>query len=252
MDVQDPIILPCRFRLADIVNRHGRSAAEHFHFTPLDFIDRQEWIGSKMWTYYVCLLHKMKIVYVYRKELPVQHFSSFNFKPPNKPFLFLMLAISCAYSAIFLAAWNFHFPTGIERTIWRICTAGTMGIVVFGGVFEVIYILLETARRRPFLSDSDSTSEHQLNEIPVPVRSHPLVVEPKTRWQLLLQNARNMTEDKDPHFDIDLLGLVVTTPVCALYCVFRAYIIIVDIITLRELPASAFMAIQWSTYVPHI
>lgn len=251
MDVQSPIIVPCKVRLAAIVDRHGRSAAEHFHFTPLDFVDRQEWTGSKLWTYYVSLLHKMKIIYVYEKELPVQHFSSFKFMAPDKPFLILMLTISCAYSAIFLAAWNFHFPTDLERLLWRVCTAGTMGLVLFGGVFELIYILIEI-HRRPFLPDSDSNSEHQLHEVPVPVRSHPLLVEPKTRWQALLQNARNKTEDKDPYFDIDLLSLLVTTPLCALYCLFRAYIIVADITTLRELPSSAFMAIQFSTYIPHI
>jgi hypothetical protein len=252
MDVQDPIIVPCKVTLAGIVDRHGRSAAEHFHYTPLDFIDRQEWIGSKLWTYYVILLRKMKIIFVYKKDLPVRNFTSFNFMAPDKPFIFLILMIACTYSAIFLAAWNLHFPTDHERLVWRVCSAGTMCIVVVGGVFEVIGMLIEFHRRHPFLPDSSSDSEHQLHEIPAPVRSHPLVDEPKTRWQVFLQNARNKTEDKDPHFDIPLRSLLITTPLCALYCLFRAYILIADVITLRELPASAFMSIAWSTYVPHI
>ncbi|KAL7775272.1 hypothetical protein CFE70_006190 [Pyrenophora teres f. teres 0-1] len=119
MDVQDPIMVQCKVPLAAIVDRHGRSAAEHFHLTPLDFIDRQEWIGSKLWTYYVSLLRKMKIIYVYEKELPARHFSSFNFMAPDKPFVILILMIACTYSAIFLAAWNLHFPTDLERLLWR-------------------------------------------------------------------------------------------------------------------------------------
>jgi hypothetical protein len=127
-----------------------------------------------------------------------------------------------------------------------------MCIVVVGGVFEVTGILIEYHQRHPFLPDSNSDSELQLHEVPAPVRSHPLVEEPKTRWQVFLQNARNKTEDKDPHFDIPLRSPLITIPLCALYCLFKAYIISADVIILKKLPAGAFMSIEWSTYIPHI
>jgi hypothetical protein len=158
--------------------------------------------------------------------------------------------MGAAYSAIFVTAWNLHFPTPMERLLWRLCSAGTLAIVLLGGAFEVIGILLEMHRRRPFNPDSDS--EHQLEVVPAPVRSQPLMKEPSTRFEEILQNARNKTPEKDPHYDIPIRSLLVTTPLCALYCVFRAVIIIEDLITLRELPASTFMAIEWSAYVPHV
>ncbi|KAH7379292.1 hypothetical protein DE146DRAFT_672478 [Phaeosphaeria sp. MPI-PUGE-AT-0046c] len=74
---------------------------------------------------------------------------------PDKPFVILELMIACAHSAIFIPAWNLHLPTDLERLVCWVCIAGTMGIEVFGGVFEVMDILIEFHWRRPFLFDSD-------------------------------------------------------------------------------------------------
>lgn len=250
MDVQDPLVLKSDLTLEQIVDNQGRSAAEHFHFTPLDFVSREEWVASKLWVYYVNLLRRLRVIHLYPKTLPVRNITSFTFLQPDKPFVILTLVISAAYSAIFLTAWNLHFPTPLERLLWRVCTTGTMGIVLAGGLFEVVGIMLQLRRHLPFLPNSDS--ESQVGEVPGPVRSRPLIIEPKTRWQSFLQNARNKTLDKDPHYDIPLRSLVVTTPLCALYSWFRIYIIVSDFITLRELPASAFMAVEWSMYIPHV
>lgn len=250
MDVQLPITLNCPVSLDQIVDRNGRSAAEHYHFTPLDFVSRQEWIGSKLWVYYTNLLRKMRIIHVYPKPLPIRNFSSFNFMLPDRPFLFIIVFLSTAYSSIFVAAWSLHFPTYTERLLWRISSTGTMVITLLGGTFEVVGMLLQYRRRRPFVPDSDS--EHQMHVIPTPIRSQPLVFKPVTKLEVIMQNARNKTPDKDPHYDIPIRSLVFTTPLCALYCWFRLILLIEDIITFRKLPASAFMAIDWSMYVPHI
>ncbi|KAF1956464.1 hypothetical protein CC80DRAFT_504312 [Byssothecium circinans] len=111
------------------------------------------------------------------------------FHGARQAFVILVLVVASAYSSIFLAPWDFHFPTEPEKLIWRICSARSMGIVLVGGVFEVTGMLIEYYRRGPFVLDLDL--EHRLHGIPVPVRSHPLVEELKTQWQVFLQNARN-------------------------------------------------------------
>lgn len=250
MDVQYPFVLPCDYSLDQIVDRNGRNAADQYYITPLEFVSREEWIGSKLWTYYVNLLRKLSIIHVYEKPLPIRHVTSFNFMPPDRPFLFIMLLMSLAYSSIFVAAWKFHFPSEIERILWQTCSLGTLCIVLLGGTFEVIQIVREMHTRRRFTPDSDS--ENQIALAPAPIRSHPLPKEPTTRVEVILQNARNKCPDKDPHYDVPIRSLLITTPLCALYCIFRAFIILEDLISFRDLPASTFMAIEWSTYVPHV
>ncbi|KAF2691052.1 hypothetical protein K458DRAFT_438759 [Lentithecium fluviatile CBS 122367] len=249
MDIRTPIMLECSTPIGQITDRWGRAATGSYHYTPLDFVSRGEWIGTRLWTYYVNLLRQMGVVHYYPPELPVRSFSSFNFPIPTRPMLFAMLGISFGYTGIFVAGWNLHYPSLTERLLWRICTLGTMIITVIGGLFEVIMMLRQYQRRH-----SVSVLVHNPDiEVAPTHRGHRKnhSMEP-TRLQVILQNIRNNTPDKDPHFDIPIRSLVITTPLCALYCIFRAFILIEDIISLRELPGSAFAAIEWSMYVPHI
>jgi hypothetical protein len=60
---------------------------------------------------------------------------------------------SVIFGAIHLAAWNFVFPTSIERTIWRIASIFcTSGLFVFSGC-AIIDSALESFEISTFLSD---------------------------------------------------------------------------------------------------
>ena len=247
MDIRTPMTLQCATPLSEILDRWGPVAVQPYHYTPLDFVERQEWIGSRLWTYYVNILRNMRIVHYYPPSLPIRNFSSLNFPPLDRHIILIILLIAFSYTGIFVAGWNLHFPTSTERTLWRICSLGTMIITVIGGLFESSFLL--NGRRHSV------SALVQASDIELISQGHILPTAPAeqpTRLQSMLQNLRNNTPSKDPYFDIPIRSLLITTPICALYCIFRAFILIEDLITLRQLPASAFAAIDWSTYVPHI
>lgn len=250
MDIRTPIILECPTPLSRIADRRGRTAAEPYYYTPLDFISREEWIATRLWTYYVNLLRQMHVVHTYERSLPIRHFSSFNFPLPTRPFIFAILGIAFAYTGIFVAGWNLHYPTRAEQVLWRTCTLGTMIITVIGSLFEVTIMFVQYRRRHTVSALVHNPDIEIMPRYPTHRPRHPSG-EP-TNLQRRLQNLRNNTPEKDPHFDIPIRSLMITTPICALYCIFRAFILVEDIISLRELPASAFAAIDWSMYVPHI
>ncbi|KAF2476621.1 uncharacterized protein BDR25DRAFT_252761 [Lindgomyces ingoldianus] len=245
MDVQDAIFLDCHRTLDQLLGEHGRSAAGPYHFTPLDFVSREEWIASRLWVYNVNLLRRMRIIHTYQKELPIQHFSSFNFLILKRSMLFVSLAISLAYTSVFVAGWNLHFPTTLERILWRTCSLGTMMIVAIGGLFEILFLVQQYSR-------TTQGEDIEMGHGPPLVRSHPLIKPPPTRMQAAIRHAKNKTPDIDPEYDVPIRSLVVTLPLCALYSIFRLCILLEDFISFRRLPATAFMAIDWSTYLPHI
>ena len=72
------------------------------------------------------------------------------------------------------------------------------------------------------------------------------------RAYVAIEHAKAETQHKDPNLEIPLWILMVALPAAALYTIFRLYILVADFISMRELPASAFMTIDWSTYLPHI
>lgn len=245
MDVQDAVFLDCQLMLDQILDKQGRSAAGPYHFTPLDFVSREEWIASRLWVYNVNLLRRMRIVHTYRRKLPIQHFSSFNFLIVKQSMLFVSLGMSLAYASVFLAGWNLYFPTRLEMIFWRACSLGTMVIVTVGGVFEVSILIQQ-------YSKATQSEDIEMNQGPPLARSNPLLKPPPTRIEAAIRHAKNKTPNLDPEYDVPMRSLVVTLPLCALYTIFRFYILLEDFISFRELPASAFMAIEWSTYLPHI
>ena len=76
------------------------------------------------------------------------------------------------------------------------------------------------------------------------------------KWRILVSKfaakLRNNSPDKDPQLEVSLRFFIPCLILCFLYCLFRAYILIEDIIGLRNLPSSAYDSVDWSRYVPHI
>jgi hypothetical protein len=172
--------------------------------------------------------------------------STFNFPLLSRSYIFVMLDISFGYMGIFVVGWNFRFSTKAEQRLCRVCTLGTFLISILASVVEVAMMLLQYKRRHGVTAiaprpDVEMIARHQGHSRAV--HSH---------FQMFLRNLRNNTPEKDPQFDIPASSLIITTPVCVLYCIFRAFTLAEDLGSLRELPASAFELIDWSMYAPHI
>jgi hypothetical protein len=164
----------------------------------------------------------------------------------------VMLSIALAYAGIFVAGWNFHYPTPLEQFLWRLCTLGTQIIVTIGGCYEISMMLLEYQKhKRDAISHLVPNPDIELVPRFQTTRLQPESMGPPTRWQAILQGLRNRSEDRDPELDVPLLSLLITTPLCALYCLFRMFILVEDFVSLRRLPDSAFVTIVWSAYIPH-
>lgn len=249
MDVSHPFVVDCPTPLALIRDSRGRSAAtEEYTNTPLDFIEREEWIVTKLCAYYANLLRRMGVVHTFPAVKPVRHVHSFYTPAVNVWSLVFILVATTGYVAIFLAAWNFHFPSQTEQTLWRIATLSTFFITFFGGLFEILSMLWRLWRRASFVTP------HRRNTVDIELdrKSSSLAAKLPPRAQKWLQRWRNNTPDQDPIMDIPIRSLMITTPLGVLYGICRLIILALDFSTLRELPVTAFMAIDWSMYVPHL
>jgi hypothetical protein len=70
--------------------------------------------------------------------------------------------------------------------------------------------------------------------------------------QDFLGALRNASPDKDPNLAVPLRLIVPVTFFCFFYCLFRGYILVEDLMSLRSLPESAFATVDWSKYIPHL
>jgi hypothetical protein len=251
MDVQCPEILICSTNIKEILCDSGDAAADTYRFTPLDFASRKEWAGSVLWRYYVNLLHKMNIIFEHQKVRPIQRFSSFSFPPVTREMALVTLSLSLVYSGIFVIPWNFYYITETERILWHICSVGIMVLVVVGGAFEISYMLLKSKARSPKATGITSMKLRKTQSEAATSSIHALNKLSLSRVEKGLRAVRNNTPDKDPYYDVGLHSLIITTPLCALYTIFRAFILVEDIIALRQLPASSYGTVDWTLYFPH-
>jgi hypothetical protein len=72
------------------------------------------------------------------------------------------------------------------------------------------------------------------------------------QFRALAMKISNNSPKNDPNLDVSLLFILAAVPIFAVYFLFRAYILVEDIIAFRALPADAYSTVNWWAFVPHI
>lgn len=220
LDVQSPTTLVSEFTIERILTDAGDKASQQYRQTPLDFIDDQ----SPSWL------------------IDVQPHLGFRRGPPERPLprftndrlpvigvtadSILLFIVSMTYCSLHFVAWNFEFPTRIEKILWR---ASAITIVVTAKIFWLCEAYQDGVRlgrwerwyKRIFPERADKTSQ--------------------------LESAM---EEKEKLF-IPVWEVIIMVPVTILYTLARSYIVIEIFLSQRALPSSAFDTIDWSHYLPH-
>ncbi|KAI9928447.1 hypothetical protein MW887_002492 [Aspergillus wentii] len=234
MDISRPITLSPNYPLDTIRSHHHQPLGEWYQ-TPLSFLSRDEWFCSRFWRYYVRILHYLRVpLFTRPRVIPYDRIPSDNF-----PRVDVWAEVICApaillFSCMFLFAWNFSFPSSVERVLWRVASVYTLAFGLGGGIF------CGYCHKTMFPKRIDS------EVLPG--------CEKKTAKGWLGRVAdklRNIHPDKDPELEIPLRVFIPLTMLCSVYCVCRGFILVEDIIGLRKLPDTAFDTVSWSKYIPH-
>ena len=212
LDVAEAIILECTKPLREIIRESGRNVG-FYKQTPLDFVEPE--MGT---TYVAPFFWTVRTLFGFEGRptiLPQQTFLN-TATVPNRGLkscdLAFALYFSTAYFGIHLAAWDFPFPTSVERLLWRIAAMTLNGMVAlfmfacWPGNHLIKYLWAD-------------------------------------RPQYALQQAH-----RPPVWVAKALSL----PVLSVYCLARSYIIVEGFVSLRSLPATAFTSVSWWSLVPHL
>jgi hypothetical protein len=119
------------------------------------------------------------------------------------------------YGAIHTTAWNFEFPTQVERLLWRVAALVMSGSMVYFWVvgnrkFYLLFGYLMPSKRKAMEKVSDE--RRQVSPIQI---------------------------------SLSIAGVV-------LYLVARICLIVQALISLRALPVGVFETVRWSQFIPHI
>ena len=245
--IENMIVLKCKRSITELRQAAGVHLRETYSRTPLDYISRNEWTLSLLWAHFANVLQRFHIPLFSRRccETPITRIPNDNWPAPDFTDVIYITVVGWIYGAIFVAGWNFRFPTYAERVLWRISSVSTIGIMICCTALEAWRFSTHT----PMVPKN----AHLVPETPevkaLSRRSHWYSLhQPLTKAQIIASRARNYLIDEDLTLAMPLRLWFPWTLVALIYALFRVYILIEDFIALRRLPASAFKTVEWSRY----
>lgn len=245
MDVSSSIVLKSDYTMNEILRKAGDVASEPYDQTPLEFVGREDWVGTLLWRYNVGILHRLHVVRVRPKSIPVQRISSFNFPKITRNLALAFTSFTMVYLAIFLAAWNFDFPTLAERRVWQTCTSITIGGIFIASVVELLS-MKPSGGTSIATSLSNGDQANTIGLLPIFSRNSVPANEARTR------EPANFRSSPMSRLGVPTASMLLTEPIGIIYVFCRAIIVVEDITGLRALPATSFQNVEWTAYWPHL
>ena len=191
--------------------------------TPLDFVDD---LGPS-WALNVQPFMKMPVG---PHERPMPRFGNDRLPNLNSLQKTLLFLATLVYAAIHLAGWNFVFPTRIECILWR---ASSMFIFVNTAVFWVC----ETA-----------AAWHRKGRLQ---KVFYRVFDPDRMEEVEYARQQKLLNQEPEQLPLAWEFWTIT-PLAITYAAARSYQIIEAFMGLRSLEPSAYLNVEWSSYIPHI
>lgn len=228
LDVEYPVIIQTEADIARILIEAGERASKPYLRTPLDFIEDQ----FPLW------LTRIEPYITWRifspPERPLPRFT--NDRLPaidGSRDSVLLVAVVTAYSSLHFAAWNFSFPTQVERLVWRIVCIIMVSTASIFFACEFYRNEQRNGRWQRWKSKFSSSSA-----LPV-ARALPLDRAPRTP-----EDAKRVP----PVPTWQVVNMLVVT---VLYTSARLYVAVECFMGLRSLPPGAFDSVEWSNVIPH-
>lgn len=241
-DIDVPEILETTAGIDQILREAGDAAHRPYARTPLDFVSRQEWSWSILWSAGRGYFRVMGLKFGVRGT-PMSRFSNTTVPPLSGIVYIGAMSIAALYFSIFVIAWNWSFPTDIEKWLWR--ASCIISLICLVPVYLTSILSFGTyMRRRPSrpVSINDSASVVVVQRQNVVGRA----------WHRFVSTARNNSIMKEPELNAPMHAIVITWIVGIFYCFARSYVWIEDLMGLRSLPTSAYKTVNWGLAIPFL
>lgn len=262
-DVQRCEFIEANVPMATILANHNVSIDATYTYTPLDFVGREEWPWSILWMHGLNCLRKLHLA-GQPEQLPVQRFQNTIITAIHGWYLTLLAVLSLAYLGIFVAGWNYSFPTPYEQILWR--SASLTALITATGIFltqQIFFKWCPSLRRRRqnsnqahLSSDPEETTNNQNSPAAAARQKNKYIqscFEPlKYTFNTLISTLRNNSPSKRPALDAPVAAILLTWLFGFFYCSARGYIILADFIELRSLPLSGYRTLNLASLAPYI
>ena len=174
-------------------------------------------------------------------RIPTDNFPTFSLKAD----LYCGI-IMVSYSCIFICGWNFHAPTAIEQTLWRVASLAMLAFTVPGG-FILLYIeyrYFDDWMRRDAAGFTNRIVEGIARSLGLPLNPNRGIV---IEYGKPVRRESSSGIERLPRW-----AILYCIGISMIYCIARAFILLEDFAGLRRLPKNTFDTVQWSQYLPQV
>ena len=251
-DVQSVDYVVTETNIATILKDGGDEAGRLYQNTPLDFASRQDWAWTAMWSHGLNVLRKLNLAAL-PVQRPIQRFENTVLCPIDGWYYVLFFIITVGYFSIFIAGWNFSFPTGTEQILWRSTSlaslASVVGVWISMQLFHASWLrALRDKIHHPSSGNVHKKERGQSDTANKHKGGHTRKRGALTTFKASLTNNSFL---RDPALDAPPGLILATWFLGVFYCSSRANIIVADFMELRSLPPKAYDSVNWSAFWPH-
>ena len=171
----------------------------------------------------------------------------------------LGLFISTIYGGVHLAVWNGHFPTHLERVLWRISGLIILGMPFFLATFLSLIWRIQkhfekgnkNGNGTGFWSKSkNGTRYHLAAELPNPKQSSSYW---RSQYSPHVEFLKYLKRHSKRGWCVSYMSLIILQIIASLcYGLARAFLVFEAFASLRNLPAGSYNAVNWTSFIPHI
>ncbi|EFQ25936.1 uncharacterized protein GLRG_01080 [Colletotrichum graminicola M1.001] len=228
----------------DISERNTVDTLSRWHRTPLDDITPRMFRIDAYWCFYKRIGDMMHL-HPYGRPIKQDlwdRLPSDLWRPMELVYYPLGGVFIVGFSASFMIAWNFHFPSPTEQLIWRLAAPYHMFFCLYGAfhwLYEDQKWHRDQERMRNSLSvgstvDTEAQSQHGEQG---DIQKRGFV----NRLVTLLRSGVNNSADKDPSLAVPLFVVMPNVLISALYACCRVYFYVEDFASLRQQPNGIYL-----------
>ncbi|ERF77102.1 hypothetical protein EPUS_08669 [Endocarpon pusillum Z07020] len=247
-DVESIEVISINITLGELILLEEDEAARTrpYFRTPLDFVSRSIWYFNLIYQYLINTLKSLRPhAWQRSKKKSLGRRSDNDVLPVTGVTMVIGVFFGLTFMGINFIAWNFHFPTPIERLLWRLSSCGLVVIACLGmPVAELLY----TKRGIKRMQEKVQKRRKALEGFNLPDKAKwkdRLVY----RFRTGVMKIRNNSPGNDPSLDVSLLFVLGIVFFFGTYFLFRAYILVEDFIAFRAMPADGGALLNWNTTV---
>lgn len=217
--------------------------------TPLEYLSPEQFGIELHWSYYTRLAAMFHIRVFSRpiSSRPWDRFPSDTWLCPSLAWMFPTSCVIGIFSILFIAGWDFYFPTPTERIMWRVFSVYHAAFSIYGFLYYVFEIF-RSKKRSSYMSYSHQNLDSIEERHEVLTRTGrgwfnmPIVASFLEKWHATLPN-------QDPDARISLRVLIPVTITCAFYVICRLYIYVEDFASLRKQQSGVYVSTSLFVWV---